>query len=186
MAQKAKTEQTKTAVAATAKPKRKRRPKTELPEDIKNPVGRPTKFENEKTLELVYKLALLGCNDEEIADILNIHFDTLYEWKKVYPQFSEALTRGREIADAEIANSMYERAKGWRHKLEKPMTINGELKMVEVEEAFPPDTKAATIWLTNRHGKKWRDKQEQEVKMTHSFEDQIKELMNEDGGSQPI
>lgn len=184
MAQKAK--QTTDKVVAKAEPKKTRKAKTELPADSKNPVGRPTKFEDEKTLELVYKLALLGCTEEEMADILKVAPSTFSKWKKDFPEFSETLTRGKEIADAEIAESMFNRAKGWRHTIEKPITLNGAIQMVPVEEAFPPDTKAATIWLTNRQGRRWRDKQEQEVKVTHSFEDQIKELMKEDDGNQSI
>jgi hypothetical protein len=137
----------------------------------KKPVGRPTKFENEKTLELVYKLALLGCTDEEMADILKVCIATFHNWKNDYPEFLDALTRGKDIADAEIAESMFNRARGWRHTIEKPMTLNGEIKMVSVEEAFPPDTKAATIWLTNRQGKRWRDKQDHDVKVTSGLDE---------------
>lgn len=184
MAQKAKPTPKEEKAAATAKPKAPRKSRAKPPEE-KQKVGRKTKFEDEKTLDLVYKLALLGCTDEEMADILNINPDTFHEWKKVYPEFSESLTRGKSIADAEIAESMYNRARGWRHTVGKPVTLNGKIEMVIVEEAFPPDTKAATIWLTNRQGRRWRDKQEQDVNVNHTFEDRLEKLMKEDDGSQP-
>lgn len=182
MAQEATPKKEKGQVAEAAKQKAPRKSRAKPPEE-KLKVGRKTKFKNKKTLELVYKLALLGSTEEEMADILQVAPSTFSKWKKDFPEFSETLTRGKDIADAEIAESMFNRAKGWRHRIDKPVTLNGVIQMVTVEEAFPPDTKAATIWLTNRQGRRWRDKQEQEMKVTHSFEDQIMQLMDEDAGS---
>ncbi len=36
-------------------------------------------------------------NDEQIATKMGIVPSTLYEWKKKYPEISEALKRGKEV-----------------------------------------------------------------------------------------
>lgn len=128
---------------------------TEEPEKDKG--GRPTKYDP-KMNKRAFKLALLGLTDVQIADILEIAEDTLHEWKKVHPKFSESLKKGKKDADAVIAHSLYHRAKGYSHKEDKIFQHNGVPVIVPTIQHYPPDTAAAFIWLKNRAG--WKDKQE--------------------------
>lgn len=53
--------------------------------------GRPTKYEPEWMLEKVLELGMNGASRAKIAFVLGIHYDTLVEWEKRYPDFSDAL-----------------------------------------------------------------------------------------------
>lgn len=133
------------------------------------PNGRPPKYKGEETNDLAYKFALLGGKDEIIAEFLGIGVSTLYDWKSKHPDFLEAIKQGGAQADAEIAQSLYQRAKGYTTKETKIATYEGQITdTLEVDKHYPPDTTAAVIWLKNRTGGKyrqsgtWADKQEVE------------------------
>ena len=55
-----------------------------------NPVGRPSKYKPE-FCEKVIEWGKEGASKAEIACNLCIHKDTLYEWDKQFPEFSDAL-----------------------------------------------------------------------------------------------
>ena len=82
--------------------------------------GRPSKYD-ESYNEQAYKLCLLGATDTEIADFFNVATSTIYEWKNIHPQFSEAINAGKIKADMEIASSLYERAKGYDYTEEQAL-----------------------------------------------------------------
>lgn len=121
-------------------------------------VGRPTKYKEEYN-ELAYKLCLLGHTDEELAQFFEVHVSTIHQWKLDYPDFSDSIKNGKEFADVEIVQSLYNRARGMTLKKQ---VVKGEGAIVEVEDEIPPDTTAMIFWLKNRQPKKWRDKQVQE------------------------
>lgn len=161
--------------------------------ESENNRGRPTKYKEDYN-ELVYKLCLLGATDEEMANILNIATSTLYEWKKEYPKFSESITKGKIIADAEIAESLFNRAKGYEFKevkVESSTGLNGDDlfnaianendseitslveeygigKVVTTKKHIPADVAAAFIWLKNRRPKEWKDKKEVDSNVNNS------------------
>lgn len=137
-------------------------------------IGRPTKYKPEYC-EQAKKLALLGLTDAEMAEFFEVCEDTLHEWKKVYPEFSESSRAGKVRADAEIANSLYHRAKGaqWTEQVAfkvRNQTGSGafteEVQIVELQKAAPPDTQAASLWLRNRRARNWRDTQHIEQTVT--------------------
>lgn len=119
--------------------------------------GRKTLYD-EVYNEQAYKLCLLGATDEELADFFQVHIDTIYEWKKVNIKFSEAVTRGKIIADAEVANSFYNRARGYDLPTEKIFQSEGSIIRADTITHYPADAGAALNWLKNRQPKKWRDK----------------------------
>jgi hypothetical protein len=130
--------------------------------------GRPSKYKEEYA-EMAYKFALLGIPDKRMCLFFEVCEDTFNEWKKQHPNFSESLTRGKEIADAEVAKSLYERAIGYSHKEEKIFCHNGEIIRAETIQHYPPETKAAALWLKNRQGKYWREKQEIDMQSSVSM-----------------
>lgn len=132
--------------------------------------GRPTDYRPEY-IELVYKLCLLGATDKEMADIIGVTESTFNLWKGKHKEFSESLTRGKVVADAEIAKSLYHRAKGYEHKETITATYQGQITdTMDVIKHYPPDTPAATLWLKNRQPDKWRDKVEIDQNATGSIE----------------
>lgn len=133
-----------------------------------NKLGRPTLYKEEYNQQ-AFKLCLLGATDKELASFFEVNEDTINEWKKKHPLFSESLKKGKVEADMQIAESLYNRAKGYT--VLKPYTFkvkthtNGvgsteELKTVMVEEHIPPDNTSMFYWLNNRQKDKWRNRQE--------------------------
>lgn len=122
--------------------------------------GRPTLYKPEYTA-MAEKIALLGATDRELGEIFEVSEVTINEWKKAHPEFSLALKKGKAEADAEVVHSLYRRATGYRHKVQKVLSdAKGGYNIVEYEESLPPDTTAAIFWLKNRQSAKWRDRQE--------------------------
>lgn len=125
-------------------------------QDTKSVGGRPTKYKAEYA-DQAYKLCLLGATDGEMADFFYVTESTLNLWKQAHPLFSESMTRGKTIADAEVAEKLFNRAKGYSHDAVKIFNNNGSEMVVPYTEHYPPDTQAASLWLRNRQPKKWRD-----------------------------
>ena len=98
--------------------------------------GRKSKyaaFVERKGLVLVAGWARDGLTDEQIAHNIGISCSTLSEWKNKYPDFSDALKRSKEVADYEVENALFKKAK-------------------------MGDVTAQIFWLKNRRPEKWRDK----------------------------
>lgn len=119
--------------------------------------GRPTKYKQEYN-DLAFKFCLMGATDAKLAEFFDVTETTVNNWKIEYPSFFESIKKGREKADAEIANALYHRAKGYSHTEEKIFCSDGEIVKTETVKHYPPDTAAAFIWLKNRQ--KWQDRHE--------------------------
>ena len=149
---------------------------TRKPGSSKSKAGRPGVYV-ESMNERARKLCLLGLKDKELANAFGVSEVTLNAWKKKYPAFLKSINAGKENADAEIANSLYQRAKGYSHPEDKIFNNDGEPLIVPTIKHYPPDTAAAFIWLKNRQSANWRDKTEVEhtqdiiVHMDKLFED---------------
>jgi hypothetical protein len=65
----------------------------------KHPGGRPTKYTPEMC-NLVMECGREGGTVAEMAAACDVSIQTLYEWSKVHPEFSESFTRGQELAEA--------------------------------------------------------------------------------------
>ena len=122
--------------------------------------GRPTKYKSEY-VDQVYRLCLIGLTDKQLAKYFECSEATLNTWKKRYPKFLESLKKGKEIADGEVALSLFKRACGYSHPEEKVFCNEGHITTHETIKHYPPDTAACFIWLKNRAG--WRDRHEHAV-----------------------
>ena len=101
---------------------------------MSNPLGRPTKYRPEMC-ERVIELMKDGCSLVEVAADLGVDRDSLYEWRRVYPDFSDTIKRG-----VALSNSWWER--------------NGRVNLENKDFS-------ATLWymnMKNRFG--WKDKTE--------------------------
>ena len=122
----------------------------------KSKAGRPTKFK-EEYIKQAAKLCSLGAMDRDLADFFEVNEDTINEWKKVYPNFSESLKQAKVDHDTrEVESSLLKRAKGFTRTVEKPTKFGTEL----CHEEIAPDTTACIFWLKNRDPNRWRDKQD--------------------------
>jgi hypothetical protein len=100
------------------------------------------------------------------------------------PEFSQAIARGKILADAEVANKLYQRALGYVVNATKLYRQDdGSVLQVPFTIEHPPDTQAASLWLRNRQPHRWRDKHEIDVAgageslMDDMTEDQLIELL---------
>lgn len=105
-----------------------------------------------------YKLALLGCTDNEISEFFDISASTLNNWKIEFPKFLESIKDGKVKADAEVATKLYDKAIGAEWVEEQAFKIKqGKdfevIEIVKVKRTAPPDTGAASLWLRNRRAK---------------------------------
>jgi transcriptional regulator with XRE-family HTH domain len=150
--------------------------------------GRPTNYRKEYA-EQAYKMCLLGHTDAELANFFEVTEQTINNWKRAHPEFFESVKKGKAIADAEVADRLFQRAMGFEHDSEeiKVMydkdTSQQEIVRVPVRKVYPPDTTAAIFWLKNRQKEKWREKTETENKNTNTnynseplTSEQIKEI----------
>ena len=124
-------------------------------------MGRPTEYRPDYA-DLAFKFCLLGATDKQLADFFEVSEQTINAWKKKHTKFLESIQRGKLKADAEIAESLYQRAKGYSHPEDKVFQYKGKPIVVPTTKHYPPDTQAASLWLRNRQPAKWRDKQELE------------------------
>lgn len=123
-------------------------------------MGRRSAYK-EEFAQLAENYSLLGATDKEMADFFGVTERTLNQWKKSHPEFLQSLKKGKNIADANVASKLYNRAIGYDCKATKFATSDGHITdSKEYIEHYPPDTTAAIFWLKNRQPEKWRDKKE--------------------------
>lgn len=123
--------------------------------------GRPTKYEPSMP-ERAFRFSLLGMTNEQIEAALGIGHATYVEWRQRYPEFDDAILRGKHEADAHVAHSLYRRAVGYEHKVTRLFMHEGHVIEHDVTERFEPDVQAATKWLFNRRPDLWRAVKEPE------------------------
>lgn len=103
-----------------------------------------------------HEYCLLGATNDELAAFFNVSTPTIERWQVEHPKFRRAIIDGREAADGRVARALYRRATGMTVKKERAVVVRGELKTLMLKEELPPDTTAATMWLSNRQKGKWR------------------------------
>ena len=105
-----------------------------------------------------YKLCLLGLTNEQLSIAFGVTLDAIHRWMRKYPEFKEAVNKGKVDADAKVAEACFKRATGFTIKEEKVFcNTQGQVTRVEVDKYFPPETNAITFWLKNRRKEEWGD-----------------------------
>ncbi len=99
-----------------------------------------------------------GLTDEQIAHNIGINKKTLYEWKKKYSNFGNALKKGKEIIDYAVENAL-------------------------LKKALDGDVTAMIFWLKNRRPDKWRDKPQEDKSLAvdGEVEDELSKSLRELG-----
>ncbi len=147
--------------------------------------GRKTKYQ-EDFPERVEKLALEGKIDIEIYQALGISNATFYDYQNTYPEFSEALKRGKAVQDDKVESALRKRAMGYSCPETKPQWVNdkdgGHWEYAELIKHYPPDPTSMIFWLKNRRPERWREKQEFEHSGSigfHPIQSQLEKLDTE-------
>lgn len=84
-----------------------------------------------------------GLTNEQIAENMGIALSTLHDWRKNHSDISDALKAGKEVADYQVENALFNNA------------LNG-------------NTTAQIFWLKNRRPDKWRDRVQEEITVNHN------------------
>ena len=95
--------------------------------------GKYNKWLDADGLILLQGWARDGLTDEQIAHNIGISTVTLYDWKKKFPNISNALKKGKEVVDFAVENAL-------------------------LKKALSGDTTAMIFWLKNRRRHNWRDR----------------------------
>jgi hypothetical protein len=106
--------------------------------------------------ELAFKYCLLGATDVELCELFDIAVQTLAAWRAEHPLFDRSIVEGRNVADAEVAHSLYRCATGYTREAVKIFQFQGVPVVVPYTEYYAPDVGAAKHWLGVRQRVKWR------------------------------
>ena len=125
-----------------------------------------------------------GLTDEQIASNIGIRRETLYDWKKRFPNISNALKRGKAVVDIQVENALLKRALGYSYKevtkervLDPETGLAGMMITKEVTKEVVPDTTAQIFWLKNRKPEEWRARKD--MKVDAEVNNPFKELTTE-------
>lgn len=120
-----------------------------------------TEWLEEDNLMLIECWARDGYTFQDIANRIGIAVSTLRGWRAQYPEFDEALKRGREIIDYKVENALLKSALGYKTKEVKVTTTMRYGKVVETvkevtDREQAPNVSAIQCWLYNRLPDKWK------------------------------
>ncbi len=121
--------------------------------------GKFTEWLTDEGLLKIEGWARDGLVDKQIAHNIGITEQTLYKWQSKYPEFKEALKRGKEIVDRQVENALLKKALGYEvSEVKKIVDNKGYSKVIETTRHIQPDVGAICFWLKNRKPEAWRDK----------------------------
>ena len=121
--------------------------------------GRPSLYKPENN-EFARKFCLLGATNEDLAGLFDVAVRTIDNWIATIPEFAAAVQQGRDVADADVVQSLHSRATGYNYEAEKIFHFRGEVMKVPHTVHCPPDTTACMFWLRNRRRRDWLEKSE--------------------------
>ena len=122
-----------------------------------------------------------GLTDEQIAKNIGIKRTSLYEWKKKYPDISDALKKGKEVVDRAVENALLKRALGYSYtETTKELVGTKMIVTKEVVKEVQPDTTAQIFWLKNRRPDIWRDRKDLEAKVDVNQQDPFKDMSKDE------
>jgi hypothetical protein len=136
----------------------------------------------------LYRLALLGMTNEEIAEFFGVEISLFKQWLDGSVDMQRTLRNGRAVADGKVVAALHKRAIGMERVITKRNFTRvkneetGEWEEVETSrqeiiEELPPDVGAAQFWLKNKAPKAFKEKQEVEHNVSLSWADMVMEAV---------
>lgn len=122
--------------------------------------GRPTKYKDEFAEQAFKLCSVMGADDKKLAEFFEVEEKTINNWKIEHEEFLQSIRKGKDLHDSNnVEASLLKRALGYKVLKKKFATHEGSISdEVEYEEEIPPDTRAITLWLTNRNPERWKVK----------------------------
>ena len=127
---------------------------------------------------------------------MGISVSTLCEWKNKFPELSEALKKGREVADYIVENELFESCKTRTVTVKKPIKlkkvmVDGKkrreeerIEYAEEQVVVPANVTAQIFWLKNRRPEKWAGVPEETRAKEHD-DDGLLEALSAAAGISP-
>lgn len=127
---------------------------------------------------------------------MGISVSTLCEWKNKFPELSEALKKGREVADYIVENELFESCKTRTVTVKKPIKlkkvmVDGKKRLeeerieyAEEQAVVPANVTAQIFWLKNRRPEKWAGVPEETRAKEHD-DDGLLEALSAAAGISP-
>jgi hypothetical protein len=114
---------------------------------------------------LVEGYARRGMLDKQICECLRISQDTFYQYVKRFPEFSEALKKGRGPIHMEVENALLKNALGYSYEEEHyEVSADGKIdkkKRKVIKKHVPGNLGAQIFWLINRLSDYWKQRKEE-------------------------
>lgn len=131
--------------------------------------GRPPIYHHIVSPALASRFCLLGATDEDLASLMNQSIDCINDWKHDHPEFAQAIYEAKDIADANVTKSLYQRCIGYDHADTHISNYCGDITVTDITKHHPPEVRAIQYWLNNRQRRsgRWSNKQE----LDHSSKD---------------
>jgi hypothetical protein len=132
-------------------------------------------------LEQVTRLCKIGLSNNELAQYLGIEVATLRNWINDYPEFKEAVDRGRIEADANVADKLYQLAIGYEMEVEELKFNKAEdrWELFRYTRRYAPNVKAIIKWLNSRRPEHWSETHK--VDHSHTVTHKTVEEINMEG-----
>ena len=146
--------------------------------DKKTPGKTPYKYKDDYPRMAEVACAEGGFTDLKLSLLFNVAKSTINEWKKNYPEFKEALKRGKDLFDTTVVEKAFlKRCTGFTYNettrepqitkvLKGDGTEEEKYKMVvtkRVRKMVVPDAKGCMDWLTNRAPDRWKKSKHVEI-----------------------
>lgn len=133
----------------------------------KSNAGAKSKY-NEDFPTLAEGFARRGLSDAQIADNLGISKDAYYNYQKRYPEFYDAIKRGKSPVDMHVENALLKNALGFEYEeVHTEITKNGDKQNIKkkiITKKQPPNLGAQIFWLINRLPELWKQRKDEEQK----------------------
>lgn len=130
-------------------------------------------------LEQITNWAANGLGEQQLAQSMGIHRDTLHTWKNKFADISDAIKKGRQLAVQCIENQFFKNAYGMLEEtteiVEEDQEFDGK-NWVPVKRhvrrttrKIPPNTAAQIFFLKNKAGYRDNPEESQEIEDTEAF-----------------
>jgi hypothetical protein len=119
--------------------------------------GQPTLYKPAYD-ELGHNYYLLGATNEVLAGFFGVTRRTIQNWIATHPDFADTVHRGRAVAV--VVRALFDRAKGFSHKVSRTTLYQGKERTITNTVSYPPDTQACMFWLRNRQRQYWQARAE--------------------------
>lgn len=127
---------------------------------IKKRQGPPVKY-----MAHYPRMAKLACEEAGFTDLglarlFNVCKATITNWKREYPEFKDAVKKGKEFFDTQyVEKALLRRAIGYSYsEVTQEADSDGNLVVTrKLKKYLAGDVKAQIFWLRNRNRERWPD-----------------------------